>query len=1115
LGVHLPRAVLWVVVLLLLAGTLATIATAQAASPNYTLTGYARQPGSLGVVPAGAQVDLVSRATGAVFTTTVVGNGGQFFFNTSSTSGALVPGWWGVWIPPQGNLSVPGCKLCAAFGVFPSSQNTQFYNLNVSALTTTTYPVVLGNVNVLSYTGSISGTVYSGAKAVGGARVQLLDPQYNGFVLSNNTTTASGAYNFAVPLGNWVLKTTLPGPSPSYNFTSLDVTSTTPISKNIVLNSYLISGTVYLAANPSAPVPNGGNVTVWDGYNGYIYSSPTAPGGFYSFGTYPGNFTAGTGQTFEIVLSPVGYATTAYQHTVSSTSPYSQNVYVTPMTPAERGIYTTTLNFTGINVLSGKGTLGVTTAATLGNDTVLANLPNASIGQMWAQLGLDWNHQTSFPSTLLSTFYAWENQSGPFFPAVQAGTTINGTGFLTPSAGTTLASESSTCVSASPGCGLASAATIDLGWSQSFTLNGTLFSNSSSYTLSFGFAHPTSSDTYNYSVVLPAGYSLASGTAAPSNTRLVPTGPGNSWTQFTLNSLPSSNPTGTFSFSVVKYASLTPNVNVSVSNFAFSKANVLNETHGNYTVIVGVGQNATFSALNSTYPAGTNGTSFAWNFGDGNSTTTGQPTTNHTYTVASGATPYAGTLTVTSSGGLVNSTTFYVWVGEGPVTAVISDNATTSQNRTSGGVPYVFLNWGTVLYFNASASTATISPTAPVAGVLSVASYAFSAKGFSKTQNYSVGQGAQFWTNWTYQFLGAGVYYSNHTTIGGQPVYFKGWQYNLTLTVWDGMGQSAKASLIVLVNDTQKPVASFQLLNSAGKPVSGSGVVTAANLTAKVSLNGANATDPNNGSLVKYYWLVTNSGNTSVHLGSNTTTVKPYPTLWLAPQAKPYTVNLTVTDLNGNRGWTTQSLAVTVNSTISVIMAANNLTGPTKVNQGDTYTYWVNVTVGGGTSAVATGVQLSFYLTSPSGTSRSYIAGSPGSVQWYNYTSGVVNSVPFATGTIASMKYNTTYRAEITWSPVTTGNFVLYANATASNEYSGNYYSGPQVISQSITINPNPTTQLLEYAAIAIAVVVVILAIVILYRRRTRRATLPRSSGRSGIDRTRKSSDDDEDDEDT
>ena len=1111
---NLPRAALWVVVLLLLAGTLATIATAQAASPNYTLTGYARQPGSLGVVPAGATVDLISRATGAVFTTTVYGNGGQFTFNSTSTNGALVPGWWGVAIPPQGNLSVPGCRLCAPFGVFPSSQNTPFFNLNASALTTTTYPVVLSNINVYSYTGTISGTVKSSGKAVGGAQVQLLDPQYDDFVLANNTTVANGGYSIAVPLGTWVLKTTLPGPSPAYNFSTVTISSPTTVTVNPVINSYLISGTVYLAANHNAPVPNGGNVTVWDGYNGYIYSSATAPGGFYSFGTYPGNFTSGS-QTFEAVLSPVGYATTAYQHTVSSATPYSQDVYVSPLTAAERGIYTTTLNYSAINVLTGKGSLNVVTSAALGNDTVIANLPNASIGQMWAQLGLDFNHQTSFPNTMLSQFFAWENQSGPFFPAVQAGATINGTGFIAPSSGTTLASAASTCASASPGCGLSSAATISLGWNQTFTLNGTLALNSSAYTLSFGFAHPTSSDTYNYTVVLPTGYSLAAGTAAPAQSRLVAAGPGNSWTKFTLVALPSANPSGTFSFSIVKYASLTPNVNVSVANFAFSKANVLNETHGNYTVVVGLGQNATFSALNSTYPSGTNGTSFTWVFGDGNSTTTSQPTTNHTYTVASGATPYDGTLTVTSSGGLVNSTAFHVWVAIGPVTAALSWNATASQNRTSGGVPYVFVNWGTVLQFNATASTAQISPTAPVANVLSVASYVFSAKGFTAKQNFSVGQGGQFWENYSYQFLGAGVYYSNSTTIGGSPVPFKGWQYNLTLTAWDGTGQSGTGSLIVLVNDTQKPVSSFQILNSAGKPVSGSGVVAASNLTAKVSLNGANATDPNNGSVTKYYWLITNSGNSSVHAGINQSTVKPYPAVWLAPQAKPYTVNLTVWDLNGNKGWTTQSLAVTVNSSTSVIMAANNLTGPTSVNAGTTYTFWVNVTAGGGSRSVAQGVQVTFYLTSPTGTSRTYIGGSPASVQWFNYTSGAVNTAPFATGTLVNMTYNTTYRALITWSPGTTGNFVLYANVTATNEWSGNYNHGPQQISQSITVHPNPTTQLLEYVAIAAAVIIVIFGIIFLYRRRTRRTTAPTRAGRSGIDRSRPKDDDEDEDDDT
>lgn len=1108
---HLPRAALWVVVLLLLAGTLATVATAQASTPNYTLTGYATQPNGAGVVPAGAQVDLVSRATGAIFTTTVVGNGGGFNFTSASTGGALVPGYWGLWIPPQGNVSTPGCKVCNAYAVYPVSQNPQFSYLSATALTTTSTPSSIPNVNVVFYNAQLTGTVKSSGQTVPGAQIQLLDPAYNDFVLASNSSLANGTYVLKVPAGSWVLRTTVAGSPPENNFTAVTIVAYSKIVQNVNLVNGLFQGFVQQATAGNPPVPSSGNVTLWDATNSYIYSNPTPPGGFYSIGNYPAGFSGATGQSFQVVLSTVGFSTVFYTKT-STGAPVSQNVQVSPMTPAQRGIYSTTLNFSSINVNTGTGTLSVLTAATLGNDTVLADLPNASIGQMWAQLGLDFAHATSLPFATLSSFYAFENASGPFFPAVQAGTAINGTGFIAPTGVQNLASQSSTCTSGS--CGLGNSNSINLGWSQLYTLNGTLTKNSGAYTISFGFAHPTSSDTYNYTVVLPTGYALAANTPAPAQSRLVAGGPQNTWTKFTLVSLPSASNSGTATFQIVKYANLTANVNASVQNFAFSHENVLNSTHNNYTVVVGVGQNVTFSALNSTYPAGTNGTSFAWVFGDGGSAITTTATTNHTYHTASGATPEAGKLTVTSSGGLVNSTNFFVWVGEGPVTAVLTSNASASQNRSSGGVPYVLVNWSAVLHFTASGSTAKISPSAPLPGVLSVASYTIVAKGYKATQNYSTGQGAYFGSNYSSEFLGAGVYYNNHTTIGGSPVYFKGWQYNVTLNVWDGTGQMATTTLIVLVSDTQKPVPSFQILNAAGKPISGSGVVTASNLTAKVQFNGANATDPNNGSIAKYYWLVTNSGNNSVHIGVNQTGVKPYPTLWLSPQNKAYTVNLTVSDLNGNKGYTTQALSVTVNSTTAVIMAATNLTGPSTLTDGTSVTFSVNITAGGGTKGVAQNVQVSFYLTSPSGTSRSFIAGTPGTVKFYNFTSGVVNSLPFAVGMIGSMAYNTTYRAVITWSPVTTGNFVLNANVTASNEYAGSYPTGPQVATKSITINPNPTTQLLEYVAIIVAVIAVIVAIVFLYRRRTRRTTTPKTGGRTGIERSRgKDTDDDEDDD--
>jgi len=345
-------------------------------------------------------------------------------------------------------------------------------------------------------------------------------------------------------------------------------------------------------------------------------------------------------------------------------------------------------------------------------------------------------------------------------------------------------------------------------------------------------------------------------------------------------------------------------------------------------------------------------------------------------------------------------------------------------------------------------------------------------------------------------------------------VTFFGWQYNLSLTVWDGAGHSATASLVVLVNDTEAPVSAFQVLNSAGTPVKGSAIVAGTNLSAKVLFNGANASDPHNGSVVKYYWLVTNSKNTTVHIGLNTTTVKPYPSVWLAAATNAYTVNLTVWDKNGNKGYTTQSLTVSQNTTTSPIMAATNLTGPSTLTDGTSYTFWVNITVGGGAKSVATNVSVAFYLLSPSGGgSRNNIGGAPASVKFYNYVSGVVNTTPFATGLISSLAYNTTVRAEITWNPGITGSFTLYANVTAQNEFSGDYASGPNVKTMAVTINPNPTTQLLEYVAIAVVVVVVIALLILFYRRRTGRAGTKSGTARSGLERSKRAADD-EDDED-
>ena len=1108
------RAAFWAVLAVMLVATLATsIAPARAATSSYTLIGYASQPGNgTPPVPAGVQVDLVSRATGVVYTTTIVGGGGQFKFTTASTSGALAPGYWGVWIPAQTNISLAN----KPYAILPQNQSPTWVFENQTTLTSVSYPVDLYDVAALPYVGELKGTVYSSGEPVSGATVSLLAANYNAVDLENNTTNASGYFTLKAPLGTWVLESALPGSTTYYNYTSVTVSGRAAKVVDTNISTYLISGYSKINTLGNPRVPNAGNATLYDPLNGYIYSTPTAPGGFYSLGTYAANFTGGK-QPFDVILSNIGYRTTWFPINITSASPIYHNVYVNPQTNSTLGVYNTTIDFAAVNVTSGTGNVTVKTLASLGNDTVFGSMPNGSVGQLWGQLGLDLVHSTVFPASDLGLIYARMNASGPFFPIAQAQLTVNGTGFANPTAPQSLSSWGSSCTTT---CGLNSSANITLGWSGTYALNGTIPKNSSLYTISFNFRHPSSAEVYNYSIVLPDGYVLAAGTSVPSKTTLVPNGPDHTWTKFTLTSYPGPSGVSSARFNIVKSANLTANVNVSVSTFTYSSSNVLNSTHGNYTVIVGVNQNVTFSALNSTYPAGTNGTKFVWNFGDGSSpVTTTTPTTNHTYKVAtSGTTPYVGSVNITASGGQVNNTTFKVWVGSGPVTAGLSVNASAAQTRSASGVTYYMVNWSTVLSLNATASSAKISPGTPSPkNVISVALFTTAGRGFKSItiQNISRSAGANPLKNVSYQFLGAGAYIIN-TTINGVPIAFKGWQYNVTLRVWAASGQSASTTVIFLVVDTQKPVPAFTILNAAGRVVSGSGVQVGTNLTAKVQFNATNSTDPNNGSISKYSWKITNSGNSTFkNVTWNQSKVRPLPSFWLSPQSKPYTVNLTVWDLNGNSAYTTQSLQVSTNTTYNVLMAANNLTAPSSYTQGSTYTLWVNITVGGGSKATAQNVTVAWYLLSASGSgSKNFIGGAPGSVSFYNYTGGVVNSTPFATGKIPTLAFNKTVRAQITWTPGASGNYLLYANVTASNEWAGDIPSGPGIVSRSISVTPSSTTQLLEYAAIGVAVVVVIALIIFFYRRRGRTPPSKSGSGKSGLERGgKKPADEDDEDE--
>jgi len=1118
MGNGLSRVVLWALAFLMLANVLASIPGAQAAStPNYTLLGYVSQPGGASAppVPAGVTVDLISAASHQTYTTTTQTAGGSFAFNAGNTGSTLAPGWWGLWVPPQAHASVYGCKPCA---VLPSNQNPAYYWENSTSLTTQTTannPVSISGVSLTPYNATIWGNATFLGAPVGGASVQLLDPTFNGFVLANNTTvsqatntTVVGEFSISVPFGTWVLQTTVPS-SPNY-FSTVQVTvNAAKMTINpAVQKNFYAWGYVNQKSAPTAHVPASGNATVFDPTTGYVYTSPISSG-YYSLATYPAGFVGPGAQTLDVVLAPVGWQTVSYQLNVSTASPGGPGAHISYSSPiAPPGAYQTTLNFS-----SGFGKVNVTTAAVLGNDSVLPDLANASVGQLWAQLALDWQNNLTFNQANLPQVLSWINSSGPFFPAGQDLLTVNGTGFGQPANYTF--SGGSTCAGY---CGLTSAGGLTLNWGQSYNVTAKLPTNPKTYALSFVFRHPTNYGVYNYTVVLPTGWVLTAGNQVPAQSRLV-AGPSGNWTRFTLVSLPSSSPSSTASFTIVKYASVTANVNVTTANFAFSNKDVLNETHGNYTVVVGVGENATFSALNSTFPAGNNGTLYQWAFGDGAFTNTSQPTTYHIYSGV--GSPFGGKLTVTSSGGQTNSVAFNVYTDNIAPTAVISTNSTVL--KTGSGAQYVLINSSWTLHFNASASTDQINSGTSRAGVLSIASWNISTGTSPVTlANYSTGAGLAFGSNLTVGFGGAGTYLTSGN-VNGTAVAFQGWQYNVSLQVWDGAGHRSTAYLDVLVQDHLKPIPVISLQNSAGKTVSSSGIVEATNHTAEVVLSAANSTAPHNGSITKYSWRITNSGNSSVSLNFTQNATQPgyklpaKPHYWLDPQAKPYTVNLTVTDRANNTAYVTASLTVTINTSERPVLSVTNLTAPGTMTDGSSYTIWANVTNTLGKNSTALGLQVRFYLLPPSGVgSGTTIGGSTASVQFYNYTSNTtISSSPTATGTM-NLVYNKTVRAVISFTPSSSGTFDLWVNASASNEFISDYKIGSNQASITVTLNPNPIVLDEEIGGV-VAVIVVLIVVLVLYSRRgsskssSKGGSKSSGSGKSTSDKSKKDEDDEED----
>ena len=1107
MGGRLPRglrhALLALALVLVTLASVTSLPGAQASSPNYVIVGQVLQPNGFGV-PSGVTVQLTSSATHAVYTTTT-GSKGNFTFNSANTNGALAVGWWGLSVQPQGGIVSSGCPVgsigkCA---VLPASSAPQYYWESAANLTTSVSRTIT-DVTVVGYTTTINATVKLGTAPISGGTVELISPDFPGVALSENTTNASGVTTFPAPAGNWLLYTVAPGSPSQFNYTTVTVPSSGTYHVAIQINNDYVFGSIYSSTGGLEAA--GFNQTLIDTTSGaYQYStySQYSPTGYsYAVGAYPAGFSGSGTETFQLILAPIGYAPAFVDLSIPADSGQVHNVVVTPIAPP--AVYNTTLNYSSGAGGTRFGLLNVTTVASLGNYSVFPDLPNASVGQLWGQLALDFQHSLTLTNaTFASDVVPWIQAQGPFFPAGQDNALINGSTFGQPTNYTTQHPNPGITGGYAASYTLASTQGLSMSWNQVYNVTSGLAKGgtTSPYTIAFNYRHPTNGQSINYTIVLPKGYVLKAGTPAPPNSKLIAGGPAGTWTKFYLISTPSTSAYNTANFTVVKYGTISARLNVTVPSFTFSTKNVLNESRTNYTVVVGQGENLTFSALNSTYPAGTNGSAFAWTFGDGGMSATSQPTTHHIYTTTG---KFVGTLNVTSSGGLTNQISFTVYVGDESPTVRINGNWTAAENKTVGGHQYVILNWSDSLTFNLTGSFSTLYSGAPVNGVISDAVWNVTSHNFTyQIANYSAGAGANTSTPVSYSFQGAG----NFLTAGlvsGNSVPFKGWQYNLTLTVWDGQGHYATAVLVVLVRDSEKPIPVVQAYNAAGNLIPSSGITEGPNGYIYVRFTGKNSSAPHNGSISAYSWIVNNTGNSSFHVtNSNETWADNLP-----PQLKPYTVNLTVTDLAGNTAYTHYLLSVAYNTTTRPILTLANETGATAMTAGTSYTWWFNITNTGGRLSTARNVELLVSLTSQTATAPGgNTAGTPETVKFYNVTNGAVGTT-LLTAPI-ELVWNQTVRAEISITPAVTGNKYLWGNATCSNGY--NFKTSTEYVS--VSISQNRTQLIEEYVAIGVGAVVVIVALILLFRYRRKAAAAPAKGG-GRLERGGSSSkDEDEDDE--
>lgn len=1065
-----------------------------------------------GTAPAGINVTL-SSTFASISCNATTGQGGYAKFANYVGAGfvdncpALTAGWYTTTVAAQVRDVAGGYVMFTP----ATTVGTPFY-ASASNLASGFVPAPINNVAQTALNATLRGNVTAnGAALTTPVKVALTDAQYPGLIISNETLLTGGLYSLPAPWGSYTVwaegnvSTNL-----RYNETAVTidhaVTYVNPSLQNAPQPSYYISGSILPTSGHF--YTNQTNLTLYNPVTGTLqYTTSDSGNPYYQVAAYP------SGSDLILIDAPQGYSTGwASVPVTATTAAPTENFHAVPFAHAPTEVNTV------ITFPSNFARALVWSNVTMTNDSTFATLPNATVGDLWAQLGLDFNGGTlTTDAAAYSQLKTWLTEAGPVYPANQMGLMVNASSFVEKGTNSeTLSPLSGTMTYASAG-GL----NFTTGEAYNLTLPSSKWNPDAypTYSLSVGFGYSNAAKSVNTTVKLPSGYVLAAGSAAPANTQLLPAGTGGTWTSFTIAAGMSPTPgasSGTATFTAIKYSNVTAIVNVTTTNFAFSTKNVLNQSNGNYTVVVGVGQNVSFDASHSLIPAELNATSYSWTFGDGGSNTTASSSTWYTYTRGG---VWNGTLTVLGNGGQTNSTKFRVFVESTPPNVNITSNDTHGLVWYSSTDGYLKINYSQSLQFNATTSTDLLVPgVVSPAGNISVATWNISANKVNMASlNLSAGSGANVFGNETYSFLGAGPNVNSTTLPGGGPTLtFHGWVYKVLLTLWNSGGINGTKTLWVLVNDTEKPIA-LGSVQQDGKNVTS--VFATYTQGANVTLVDSDSYAPHNGTIASYEWRVANTEQTGWYNKTYNSTTAKTVALTLPASTKEYNVTLFLRDNAGNTANVTIPLTVAINTTTNPILEAENLTVASTWTDGSSVTIMVNVTNVGGNDSLAKNVEASFYLTSTSvgpGNKANLVGGTPGSVTWYGWTSGVRNSTAQPAPT--ELHVNQVLEAVFSFTPsAAAGTYTLWVNASASNEFAGSYASEVNIAHTTITVNSNPIYTDLEYVAIVVVAIAIIVILVLVYRRRqagpSKKSSSASKGGKGGSGKVLKDDDDEDEDD--